>query len=145
NPEVAGRRTNTRFVEENLTTLLAAAASWKPNEIATAPVAKPDGVVSSGPAGTIAVAAPMQGKVVSISVSQGDAVRKGAPVAVLEAMKMEHLVGASISGRVHSIATAPGDVLFEGGALLYISPEEIEEAAETAHAAIDPDTIRPDL
>ncbi len=146
NPEVAGRRTNTRFVEENIAALLTAATSWTPNDIALVLPAKSAPVAASAsPAGTVAVAAPMQGKVVSISVSQGDPVRKGAPVAVLEAMKMEHLVGASVSGRVHSIAAASGDVLFEGGALLFISPEEIEDVEEAARAGADPDTIRPDL
>jgi len=146
NPEVAGRRTNTRFVEENTPALLAAAASWTPNDITPAPSVKaPPVAESAAPAGTVAVAAPMQGKVVSIAVSQGDPVRKGAPVAVLEAMKMEHLVGASVSGRVHSIAAASGDVVFEGTALLFVSPEEVEDVEETAQTGPDPDSIRPDL
>jgi acetyl/propionyl-CoA carboxylase alpha subunit len=146
NPEVAGRRTNTRLVEENMPALLAAAASWKSPEPAPPPPAQHQPVATSGaPAGTVAVAAPMQGKVVSIAVHQGDAVRKGAAIAVLEAMKMEHLVGASISGRVHSIAAGPGDVLPEGGALLYVSPEEIDDVEEAAQATPDPDLIRPDL
>jgi acetyl/propionyl-CoA carboxylase alpha subunit/acetyl-CoA carboxylase carboxyltransferase component len=146
NPEVAGRRTNARFVEENTAALLVAAASWKPNEILAPSAVKSAPVAAStAPAGTIAVAAPMQGKIVSISVSPGDPVRKGMAVAVLEAMKMEHLVGAGVSGRVHSIAAAPDDVLLEGGALLFISPEEIEDAAEIEQTAADPDAIRPDL
>jgi acetyl/propionyl-CoA carboxylase alpha subunit/acetyl-CoA carboxylase carboxyltransferase component len=146
NPEVAGRRTNTCFVEENIAALLAAATSWTPNDLVPVLSAKTAAVAASdAPAGTVAVGAPMQGKVVSISVSQGDPVRKGASIAVVEAMKMEHLVGASVSGRVHSIAATSGDVLFEGSALLFISPEEIEDAEETAQAKADPDAIRPDL
>ncbi len=146
NPEVAGRRTNTRLVEDNMASLVAAAADWKPNEtaaapaVSSAPIARP-----TSPAGTVAVRAPMQGKVVSISVAQGDIVRAGIAVAVLEAMKMEHLVVAGCSGRVHSVAVTPGDVLFEGGALIYISPEDVEAAAATVEALADPDMIRPDL
>jgi acetyl/propionyl-CoA carboxylase alpha subunit/acetyl-CoA carboxylase carboxyltransferase component len=146
NPEVAGRRTNTRLVEENMPALLAAAASWKPAEIPQPPTPQHVAVAASpAPAGTVGVPAPMQGKIVSIAVIQGDVVRKGAPVAVLEAMKMEHIVGAGVSGRVHSIAAAPGDVLPEGGALLFISPEEIDDVETAAQAAVDPDLIRPDL
>jgi acetyl/propionyl-CoA carboxylase alpha subunit len=147
NPEVAGRRTNTRLVEDNIAALVAATANWKPHETAAstaAPVAAPR-ATNAAPAGTIAVPAPMQGKVVAISVAPGDAVPKGAPVAVLEAMKMEHLVAASASGRVQSVAAKPGDVLFEGDALVYISPEEVEASGAVAEAAADPDAIRPDL
>ncbi len=110
NPDVAGRRTHTRLVEENVAALVTAAATWEPREIVTAPiaVAKPSVANSEAPAGTVAVVAPMQGKIVSIAVAVNDTVRKSAPVAVLEAMKMEHVVGAGVSGRVHSLAAAPG-------------------------------------
>jgi acetyl/propionyl-CoA carboxylase alpha subunit/acetyl-CoA carboxylase carboxyltransferase component len=147
NPEVAGRRTNTRFVEDNLAALVAASANWKPHEIAAhAPAAAvPVAAPSTAPAGTIAVPAPMQGKVVAISVAPGDTVPKGAQIAVLEAMKMEHVVTATASGRVQSIAAAPGDVLFEGAALVYLSPEEVEASGAAAEEVADPNTVRPDL
>jgi acetyl/propionyl-CoA carboxylase alpha subunit len=143
NPEVAGRRTHTRLVEENIATLAAAAPRQVP---APAPVqtATPVAAVPAAPAGTIAVAAPMQGKIVSIEVAPGDAVAKGAAVAVLEAMKMEHVVAASAPGRVQSIAATPGQVLAEGAALMFLSPEEVESAAAIETTA-DPHTIRADL
>ena len=145
NPEVAGRRTNTRLVEDNIASLVAASANWKPHEIAVAPAAVAAPPAPTAPAGTVAVAAPMQGKVIGISVAPGDIVHKGAAIAVLEAMKMEHLVVAGCSGRVHSVSVSPGDVLLEGNALIYISPEEIEAAAAVAETVADPDAIRPDL
>src|SRR3569832_176091 len=146
--DVLNGETHTRFVEEHTAELVAAAASWKPNTVAAnaAPQsAAPAAAASNAPAGTVAVPAPMQGKIVSIDVKPGDAVRKGTNVAVLESMKMEHLVGAAVSGRVHSLAHAPGTVLFEGDALLYLTPEDV--AGEDAGAAktADPDFIRPDL
>ena len=39
----------------------------------------------------------MQGTIVSIAVDEGDAVRAGAPVLVMESMKMEHVVEAETS------------------------------------------------
>src|SRR3546814_6737607 len=57
----------------------------------------------SGDGTTIAVPAPMQGTVGSIAVSVGDEVAAGATVAVMEAMKMEHVVAAPRSGIVRSI------------------------------------------
>jgi acetyl-CoA carboxylase carboxyltransferase component len=100
---------------------------------------------AAAPPGTVAVAAPMQGKIVSIDVKPGDEVRRGASVAVLESMKMEHLVAASVSGRVHSLAHQPGTVLFEGEALLYLAPEDVAGAEASVAQKADPDFIRPDL
>ena len=146
NPEVAGRRTHTTLVEDNMAALVAAAAGWKPHEIVAAPRAETASAAgAAAPAGTVAVPAPMQGKVVGIAVAPGDTVRKGAAVAVLEAMKMEHLVGASVSGRVHSIASSPGTVLLEGEPLIFLSPEDVAGPDAAAQAAADPDAIRPDL
>ncbi len=144
NEDVATGRAHTRFVEENLGPLLKASANWKPLHVAAAQVEDVRANVAA-PAGTVAVVSPMQAKIVSIEASPGTAVRKGAHVAVLEAMKMEHLVGASISGRVHSIAAKPGDVLMEGDALLFLVPEEVAQGEEAAAAEIDLDAIRPDL
>ncbi len=145
--DVLAGETHTRFVEEHTAELVAEAAAWTPHVVAPAAVAAhaPSQAASAAPAGTIAVPAPMQGKIVSIDVKPGDTVRKGMPVAVLESMKMEHLVGAAISGRVHSLAHAPGTVLFEGDALLFLSPEEVASEAQDTHTVVDPDFIRPDL
>ncbi len=146
NPDVAGRRTYTRIVEDNMAHLVRESVQWKPPEIAAAPLsAAPAKTQASAPEGTIAVPAPMQGKIVSYSVAVGDLVRQGMPVAVLEAMKMEHLVGAQVSGRVHSIAAKPGDVLHEGNALIFLTPEYVGGAAGDAEKTVDPDFIRPDL
>ncbi|HWA03971.1 MAG TPA: carboxyl transferase domain-containing protein [Rhizomicrobium sp.] len=145
-PEVAARRTHTRLVEDNLAALAAAAASWKPHEIFGSP---PERAIvpaaQSAPDGTVAVAAPMQGRIVSIDVRTGDTVREGAAVAVLEAMKMEHLVAANVSGRVHSVAAAPGEVLQEGSPVIFLMPEIVEGAETAAEQAADPGTIRADL
>ncbi|HXC55828.1 MAG TPA: carboxyl transferase domain-containing protein [Rhizomicrobium sp.] len=143
--DVAAGHTHTRYVEEHTADLVAAAANWRPAAPMASTAAAPVAAAAAAPAGTVAVAAPMQGKIVSIDVAPGDAVRRGAAIAVLESMKMEHLVAAAVSGRVHSLAHAPGTVLFEGDALLFLTPEEVGGAEEAAAVARDPDVIRPDL
>jgi acetyl/propionyl-CoA carboxylase alpha subunit/acetyl-CoA carboxylase carboxyltransferase component len=99
----------------------------------------------SGPDGTIALSAPMQGMIVSLAVAVGDTVRPGQEVAVMEAMKMQHAVAAQSGGIVRTVPVAPGDTVFAGAALLFIEPAEV--AGDTAREGqeIDPDTIRPDL
>jgi 3-methylcrotonyl-CoA carboxylase alpha subunit len=65
--------------------------------------------------------APMPGKVVSIAVRSGDAVRKGQPLAVMEAMKMEHTIAAPADGVVAEVLYAPGDQVAEGAELLRLA------------------------
>ena len=62
--------------------------------------------------------APMPGKVVSFAVKAGDAVTKGQPLAVMEAMKMEHTLTAPADGVVQELLYAPGDQVTEGAELL---------------------------
>ena len=62
--------------------------------------------------------APMPGKVVSFAVKAGDAVTKGQPLAVMEAMKMEHTIAAPVDGVVAELLYAPGDQVAEGAELL---------------------------
>ncbi|MET0208901.1 MAG: biotin/lipoyl-containing protein, partial [Burkholderiaceae bacterium] len=65
--------------------------------------------------------APMPGKVVSFSVKAGDKVAKGQPLAVMEAMKMEHTIAAPADGTVEELLYAPGDQVAEGAELLKIA------------------------
>lgn len=63
------------------------------------------------------VGAPMPGEVVDIKVKEGDVVKKGQPILVLSAMKMEMVVTAPVSGKVRLIAVNRGMKL-EGDDLL---------------------------
>ncbi len=64
------------------------------------------------------LSAPMPGKVVSFGVKAGDKVAKGQPLAVMEAMKMEHTIAAPADGVVEELLYAPGDQVAEGAELL---------------------------
>ena len=110
---------------------------------------RPTAATAPAPAGLEqqagAVLAPMQGTVVSIEVSVGDVVRKGQEIAVLNAMKMEHVLRATVGGIVRRINAAMGDTVVAGQLLLFI--DEVEEAAEhdTEGSKADLDNIRHDL
>jgi 3-methylcrotonyl-CoA carboxylase alpha subunit len=65
--------------------------------------------------------APMPGKVLSFAVKAGDKVSKGQPLAVMEAMKMEHTIAAPQDGTVAELLFAPGDQVAEGAELLKLS------------------------
>jgi 3-methylcrotonyl-CoA carboxylase alpha subunit len=68
--------------------------------------------------------APMPGKVISFAVKAGDAVKKGQPLAVMEAMKMEHTIAAPADGMVAELLYAPGDQVAEGAELLKLAAAE---------------------
>ena len=64
--------------------------------------------------------APMSGTVVSVLVATGEKVGKGAPLMILEAMKMEHTITAPSAGVVAAINFRAGDRVKEGADLVAI-------------------------
>ncbi|HEU4734729.1 MAG TPA: carboxyl transferase domain-containing protein, partial [Kofleriaceae bacterium] len=147
-PDVIANRITTRFVEDHAAELVAAAATLAPPVVAAGGPAAGERAPRApipAPAGTIAIAAPMQSTVVGISVELGEHVRPGQPIAIVEAMKMEAVVTADDGGIVRAIAAARGDVVMPGDPLVFLEPAAIAAAELAAEAAADPDAIRPDL
>ncbi|AUM13698.1 acetyl-CoA carboxylase family protein [Ketobacter alkanivorans] len=91
------------------------------------------------------IAAPMQGSVVSLDVQEGQAVRKGDTLLVMDAMKMEHVIQAPAAGAVESLLVNQGDAVMEGQPLLNFRAVEDEEQVDQQVASVDPNYIRPDL
>ena len=131
-PDVVAGCVHTGFVEEHAAELAVAHSDAAP-----AP--------TDGPEHTQPVLAPVQGLVVSIDVAEGDVVRAGQQIAVLEAMKMEFVVRATTGGAVRRVAAAAGEVLLEGAPLVFVEPMDVGAAAVDEMAAEDLDAIRLDL
>ena len=100
---------------------------------------------ATGPEGSVAVPAPLQGTIVAIDVEEGDLVRPGQQIAVLESMKMEHLVTAPHGGRVTRVAAEAGATLMQDEAILFLEPAEIDAHDVAEEEDVDLDHIRPDL
>src|SRR2546426_60315 len=64
------------------------------------------------------LAAPMPGKIVQVMSSPGDQVKKGQPLLILEAMKMEHTITAPADGVVKEVHFAAGEQVLEGAELI---------------------------
>lgn len=62
--------------------------------------------------------APMPGKIVALLVDKGQSVEKGAPLLIMEAMKMEHTIAAPSNGTVEELLYAVGDQVNDGAQLL---------------------------
>jgi len=65
--------------------------------------------------------APMPGKIVAAPAKAGDAVTKGQPIVVLEAMKMEHALTAPFDGVVAEFNVAVGDQVNDGAVLAVVT------------------------
>lgn len=66
---------------------------------------------------------PMPGQVVAFKVAAGDEVKRGQPLAVIEAMKIEHTINAPADGVVAELLFAPGDLVADGDELLRLETE----------------------
>ena len=94
------------------------------NQNSASPVSAPKVENTSAPkkaAGSGSIVAPLQGTVLDIKVSVGQSINSGDVVAIVEAMKMENDIPATVSGVVKSIVAgkgtkvAAGDVIIEVG------------------------------
>jgi biotin carboxyl carrier protein len=73
---------------------------------------------STRPAGPAHLVAPMPGLIVRIQVQEGDQVRAGQGLVVMEAMKMENELRAAVAGVVRRIVVKPGSAVEKGATLL---------------------------
>jgi 3-methylcrotonyl-CoA carboxylase alpha subunit len=65
-----------------------------------------------------ALVAPMPGKVVKVNVKSGSVVKKGSPLIIMEAMKMEHIIKAPHDGEIENVYFNEGDFVAGGKLLL---------------------------
>lgn len=147
NADFQANRISTSFIDSHVAALVEAAQTVaKPLFLTTTSDHADDkNLVQVAPAGSVAVAAPLQGTVVAIPVAEGDVVRPGQQLAIIESMKMEHLVTAEQGGRIVRIAASDGTTLMQGEAILYIEPQDVAGDLVAEEADIDLDHIRPDL
>lgn len=95
-----------------------------------APVAAPAAPVAAAPAAAPAavslaagesVPAPMPGVILKLLVKQGDSVKEGDTLAILEAMKMENEIAAPKAGTVAQVVCKVGDKVDTGAALVVLA------------------------
>ena len=151
-PDFVENRVSTGFIEAHVADLVGEAKATAETALIESGVAADDGAPTTeavasdpGPAGSEPVPAPLQGTIVAVDVREGDIVRPGQQIAVLESMKMEHLVTAPHGGRVTKVAAEAGVTLMQDEAILYLEPAEIDAHDVAEEEDVDLDHIRPDL
>jgi len=147
---------DTRYVETHAARLMAAAAGLSSRAFAApqAPPSPEPGIsvpqppappALKSPPGSVAVVAPLQATLGRIEVAAGDRVRRGQTLAILEAMKMEHVLVAPFAGEVALAVAEPGTILDKDQVVIFVIPSGAEETEAADEEDVDPDYIRPDL
>ena len=100
----------------------AAPAAAAPAAATPAPAAPAAPAAPKAPAGAgEKVNSPLPGVIVEVSVKEGQAVKSGQKVAVLEAMKMENEISAPKDGTITAIHVNKGDSILEGAPIVTIA------------------------
>jgi acetyl/propionyl-CoA carboxylase alpha subunit/acetyl-CoA carboxylase carboxyltransferase component len=133
--EIQSGRVTTGFLDEKLPELTAAALSHQRDiRVAAVELYPGEEVLRAQLAGTVVEVAP-----------EGVAFGPGGQLVVLEAMKMQHALGAPDALRTVRSLVTPGQVVGTGDPLLVFTRTEAGGAGESAAAAVDLDRPRADL
>lgn len=88
----------------------------------SAPAPAPTSAPATAPAGAgKVITSPLPGVIIEVSVKEGQAVKAGQKVAVIEAMKMENEIQASCDGTVTAVLVNKGDSVLEGAEIVKIA------------------------
>lgn len=147
-PDLVTGDIHTRYVEEQATALADEAIEL----LSAALPSIPTGIISATNVSRVsdvedgsAIPCPMSGVLVALNVTPGEAIPQGHQVAVVEAMKMEHVVQAPFAGIVRSICAEVGGTLYEGEPLVLIDPAIVDGGEVAFHEGEGLDEIRPEL
>jgi pyruvate/2-oxoglutarate dehydrogenase complex dihydrolipoamide acyltransferase (E2) component len=91
------------------------------------------------------VEAPMQGTIVSVDVSPGDAVVTGQQLMLIESMKMHHSIDSPCDGTVSTVLVAAGATVMAGAPVASVEPGVVAAQARVDVVGADPTRVRSDL
>ncbi len=145
-PAVKENRVNTRFIDEHGMQLMRESEPFKAlNETLTTTTSTVISQVADLPSHWVMAPAPMQSIVVELSVEEGDRVLAGQALAVVEAMKMEHVITAPVSGMVQRLAVQAGESIQANSPLLYLEEDHNHAGQLSEETQFNLESIRPDL
>ena len=85
-----------------------------------APAPAPKAAAAPVPAGAATVSAPMPGKIMSVAVKPGDAVKRGQVLLILEAMKMQNEIMAPSDAKVVDVRVSAGQSVNTGDPMIVL-------------------------
>lgn len=128
---------HTRFVEEKFNELHENSKNFKSSPSSPSPSAS-DATKQekqsnlSAPPGQEALEMPMAGIIADLPVKEGDVVEEGQEVAIVESMKMEHVVRAHSPGRITRLVSQKGSSVQSGEPLFFFEPQQ--DSASTSQS-----------
>ncbi|MCE1180559.1 MAG: carbamoyl-phosphate-synthetase [Micrococcales bacterium] len=131
-PTVTAGEATTDFVDSAAAALVAGAGAAAP-------------ATTDDHSSAATVSSELTGTVVEVTVAPGSRVRPGETVAVVEAMKMEHLVTAQAAGVVGRVVATAGDAVTTGSPLVVLDLDMDQSADEVVEIVQDLDEVRADL
>jgi acetyl/propionyl-CoA carboxylase alpha subunit/acetyl-CoA carboxylase carboxyltransferase component len=150
-PAIEQNTIYTRYLDENLAQLITSEqqASHSPlyfetNTLSSVATQLHNSELAA-PENCQVVRANMQSVMVDVLVKEEEQVNAGQALAVIEAMKMEHVITAGFGGVIRRIDQHTGDGLQQGQAILYIEPLADLQEHVAEKEVIDLEKIRPDL
>lgn len=147
--DVQTNTVHTQFLDAKLADLAGGDGEAHPalhaTSIAAADLTPTESFIDALPDDAELLTAPMDGALIQINAKAGATVARGDVLAVIEAMKMEHVVIAPAAGVVLQVCAQPGATVREGQPLVVLQPGDAQHDAAEADAAVDLDHIRPDL
>ncbi|WP_164904823.1 acetyl-CoA carboxylase family protein [Streptomyces cyaneus] len=143
-PEVVAGRLYTALFDELLPALLP--QETDPDKDPDKDAEKDAGVADAfEPQGTLTVTAPMTATVVDVAVAEGERVRAGSTLVVLESMKMEHLLQAPGDGVIVAVRAELGELAEHGRPLVVMEATGAADGEPRPEERPDPDAPRADL
>ncbi|PWN37930.1 ClpP/crotonase [Meira miltonrushii] len=152
------RDVHTRFIEQNFESLFKTAqalqqdsASINGRSESTQEDHQSASPSNAPPEGQQSIKSPLSGLVTQVSVEIGQKVQKGQEVALLESMKMEHVIRAEAQGTVRQILAKKGSSINEGDAIVFVESSDNDKDQKNDQANIaaeeeeDSSVLRPDL
>ncbi len=148
--EVREGRWDTEFVDRNLAELAAGATDLALRFGAPIGCENPEKQGDDGPArelpeGSVGLRSPISGVLIAMSAGEGDEVRQGEEIALVEAMKMQQGVTAPLGATILEILVQPGTMLAEGELIAILQPGDGAETSIQDISTLDADHIRSDL
>jgi len=147
-PEFATQDVHTRFIEEHLNEIVGRADELELQNHVSLPETASDGHLPDAvflQDHQRGVRSPMAAKLIQLLVNFGDVVPKGAPVAIVEAMKMEHVVLASSSGRIGMVVAMTGAYVAADEILVLMEPADVDIEDAVPEGIQDLNALRNDL
>jgi acetyl/propionyl-CoA carboxylase alpha subunit/acetyl-CoA carboxylase carboxyltransferase component len=149
-PEVQKNNVSTQYIDTHMAHLLSVAPVQSPLYVLPVSTTSSNNDTHSSVSVHInenseVVTAPMQSVVVDICIEINEPVLMGQQIAVLEAMKMEHIITAPASGQVSRILLPIGGAAFEGDVIMVIEKSEEQGQQISEETQLNIEHVRQDL